>query len=263
MVTAVVRPARLVPLVAASFAWLAVVFGVALTFDVPEFAQRRRTPLVRRLGADRGRARACSQARTRSSCSSRAPAARCVPGIGGALALCSSAAGIALISPAGDVVTSTWIGWRLLAPAAVFAALSAGVFRIERHRDLATIMWALAAVALLGSEWLVVQDPTWRAVAFAATAAALALLEKLLAEARFWFAGWGLALGTAAGVGLGGRPAVDARRPQPARPASALLLRRQLSSSSPGWRGVRAPAAISSRAPGARDRWRYSTPRPS
>ena len=113
------------------------------------------------------------------------------------LALAGSAAGIALISPAGDVLESTWIGWRLLLPALVLLGLAASVFRIPRHRDLATIMWALGAVALLGSEWLVVRDATWRAVVFAITAAVLGLLSRLLREQRLWLAGWIVACGTA------------------------------------------------------------------
>ena len=74
-------------------------------------------------------------------------------------------------------------------PPSSSSALSASVFRIPRHRDLATIMWALGAVALLGSEWLVLRDPTWRAVAYSVTAAGLGLLSRPLREQRLWFAG--------------------------------------------------------------------------
>ena len=57
-------------------------------------------------------------------------------------------------------------------------------------------MWSLATVALLASEWLIVRDATWRAVAFSVTAAALGLLSLPLRERRLWLAGWGVGSGT-------------------------------------------------------------------
>jgi len=193
-------------LVAASLAWLAGVYLVALAFDVPEFmveAVHRSYGGWALIGAAAGVLAGAFAFQLLFP----NPGPPVVPAFAGVVALASTAAGIALVSPPGDVLTSSWIGWRLLAPAVVFAALSAGVFRIERHRDLATIMWALATTALLGSEWLVVQDPTWRAVAFAVTAAALASLAGPLRESRFWFAGWGLTVATAVGaIGWGAQP---------------------------------------------------------
>ena len=191
---------------AGSLAWLAGVLAVAVLFDVPEFAVEA---VDRSYG---GWALIAAAAGVLAGgfvfqLLFPNPGSPVVPWIAGVAALASAAAGIALLSPPGDVLTSTWIGWRLLAPAAVFLALSASVFRIARHRDLATIMWALGVVALLGSEWLVVQDPTWRAVAFAVTAAVLAVLADPLRESRLWFAGWGLGIATVAGaVGWGAAP---------------------------------------------------------
>ena len=144
-----------VELVAASLAWVGGVFAIATGFDVPEFAVEA---IHRSYG---GWALIAASAGVLAACFAfqllfRGVRHTGVPAGGGVLALAGSAAGIALISPAGDVLESTWIGWRLLVPTLVFLGLSASVFRIPRHRDLATIMWALGAVALLGSEWLVV-----------------------------------------------------------------------------------------------------------
>ena len=76
-------------------------------------------------------------------------------------------------------------------------------------------MWALGAIALLGSEWLVVRDATWRAVAFAVTAAVLGLLSRPLREQRFWLAGSIVAFGTAfvSIVVLAGIWAIDGAEP--------------------------------------------------
>jgi uncharacterized membrane protein len=185
-----------VELVAASLAWVGGVFAIATGFDVPEFAV---DAVHRSYG---GWALIAASAGVLAACFAfqllfRAVSNAGVPAGGGVLALAGSAAGIALISPAGDVLQSTWIGWRLLAPSLVLLGLAASVFRIPRHRDLATILWALGAVALLGSEWLVVRDATWRAVAFSVTAAVLGILSRPLRERRLWFAGWIVGWGTA------------------------------------------------------------------
>ena len=184
-----------VELVTASLAWVGGVFAIASGFDVPEFAV---DAIHRSYG---GWALIAASAGVLASCVAfqllfPKPSNSGVPAGGGVLALAGAAAGIALISPAGDVLKSTWIGWRLLVPTLVFIALSASVFRIPRHRDLATIMWVLGTVALLGSEWLVVRDATWRAVAYAVTAAVLGLLSRPLREQRLWLAGWIVACGT-------------------------------------------------------------------
>ena len=83
-------------------------------------------------------------------------------------------------------------------------------------------MWALGAVALLGSEWLVVRDATWRAVAYAVTAAVLGLLSRPLREQRLWLAGWIVACGTGIRHDRRARRGLGARR----RRADALRDRR-------------------------------------
>ena len=118
----------------------------------------------------------------------------------GVVALATSAAGIALISPPGDVLTSSWIGWRLVIPALVYFGLAARVFRSERHRDLSTCLWALGTAALLGAETLVVDGATWTVIAYAATATALALLAAPLREERLWWAGTAIVSATSAVV---------------------------------------------------------------
>ena len=127
---------------------------------------------------------------------------------------------------------SSWVGYRLLVPALVFLALSASVFRSERHRDTATVMWGLGIAALLGSEWLVIDDLVWRSVAFAATAALIGLLARPLRESRLWEAAWGIALGVGlttiaalawAWVWDGAEPARYAIAPLTAVAALALL----------------------------------------
>ena len=203
-----------VGLVAASLAWVGGVFAIATGFDVPEFAVEE---IHRSYG---GWALIAASAGVLAACFAfqllfRSVRHTAVPAGGGVLALAGAAVGIALISPAGDVLESTWIGWRLLVPTLVFLGLSASVFRIPRHRDLATLMWALGAIALLGSEWLVVRDATWRAVAFAVTAAVLALLSRPLREQRLWLAGWFVGWGTAfvTIVVLAGIWAIDGAEP--------------------------------------------------
>jgi hypothetical protein len=119
-----------------------------------------------------------------------------IPGGAGVVALFGSFSAIALLAPYQDD-TSAWIGVRELVPALVFATLFAAVFRIERHRSLATVMWSLAVTALVWSELLLVPDNAWRAVVVALTGLALGALARPLAERRLWFGGWGLTCATA------------------------------------------------------------------
>ena len=184
-----------VGLVAASLVWLAVVYLEAAVFDVPEFAV---TGFDRSYG---GWALIAAAAGALAGCFVfqvvyPKPGRPIVPGIAGAVALVSWFGGLALVSPFTSVLSATWIGWRMIVPVAVFLALSASVFRVVRHRDLATIMWALGLAAVIVSEWLLVKEATWRAVAYSITATAVASLAKPLREPRLWVAGWCLALGT-------------------------------------------------------------------
>ncbi len=103
-----------VELVAASLAWVGGVFAIATGFDVPEFAVDE---INRSYG---GWALIAASAGVLAACFAfqllfREVRQAGIPAGGGVLALAGSAAGIALISPAGDVLESTWIGWRLLA----------------------------------------------------------------------------------------------------------------------------------------------------
>ena len=124
-----------------------------------------------------------------------------IPAVAGVTALFGSFAAIALLAPSGDWDDqSAWIGVRELVPALVFVALSAAVFRIERHRSLATVMWSLAVVALVWSELLLLPNAAWRAVAVALTGGVLCLLAGPLHERRLWWAGTGLVSATSAVV---------------------------------------------------------------
>ena len=179
--------------------WLGGVLVLAAAFDVPEFANEARSAPTAG-GRSSRRRRACSPAcyafqllfpQPRAPAWPRRPASSRWP---------TFAAGIALISPPGDVLTSSWIGWRLVIPALVYFGLAARVFRIERHRDLSTCMWALGTGALLGAETLVVDGATWTVIAYAATATALALLAAPLREERLWWAGTAIVSATSAVV---------------------------------------------------------------
>ena len=174
------------------------VLVLAIAFDVPEFSRQLRR-LLRRLGAAR---RLSGRARRRV----------CLPGpLPAAGQAVDSRRGRRRRAPRelrGDRDAgaeplddqSAWIGVRELVPALVFALLAASVFRIERHRSLATVMWSLAVTALVWSELLLVPDNAWRAVAVGITGLALGLLARPLAEQRLWFAGWGLTVATGAVV---------------------------------------------------------------
>jgi hypothetical protein len=184
--------------VAASLTWLAAVFVLSIAFDVDEFET---------LGGSFG-----GWALLAASAGVLAggyafqvlhprPGKPWIPGAAGVVALFGSFSAIALLAPYHDD-TSAWIGVRELVPALVFAVLSAAVFRIERHRSLATVMWSLAVTALVWSELLLVPDTAWRAVAVGLTGAALCLLERPLAEPRLWWAGAGVVSATSIAVFL-------------------------------------------------------------
>ena len=151
-------------LVAAGVAWLSGVLIIAAAFDVPEFANEA---VNRSYG---GWALIAAAAGLLAGCYACQllfpdPSAPVLAAVAGVVALATSAAGIALISPPGDVLTSSWIGWRLVIPALVYFGLAARVFRSERHRDLSTCLWALGTGALLAAETLVVDGATWTVIA--------------------------------------------------------------------------------------------------
>lgn len=188
-------------LVAASLGWLAVVVRVAAAFDVPEFANAAAN---RSYGGWALIAAAASVLAggmlVQLLYPDRPQALTLVPGITGVVSLVVVVAGLRLLAPPGDVLATDWLGWRLLLPTAAYVVLAACVFRVPQQRDLATILWALGTAAILGAEWLVLDDLVWRSVAFAVTATFLAGLARPLREARLWTAGWGLGLATALGT---------------------------------------------------------------
>src|SRR5206468_616965 len=72
--------------------------------------------------------------------------------------------------------------------AMLYIGLAATVFRSRRLRDLATVLWANGLVALLVTEGLLLQG-RGIVLAFAATAAGVALVARPLGEERLWYAG--------------------------------------------------------------------------
>src|ERR671922_1125757 len=80
-----------------------------------------------------------------------------------------------------------WLGLTLL-KRAVYGALAAGAFRL--HRDLSTLLWALALVVAAGAEAVLVSGG-WLTLAWAASAAALTWLAVLLDEERLQVAALG------------------------------------------------------------------------
>ena len=184
--------------VAVSLAWLAGVLVLAVAFDVDEFQRHG--------GSFGGWALLAASAGALAGGYAfqilyPRPGKPWIPAVAGVTALVGSFAAIALLASYGDWDDqSAWIGVRELVPALVFAALSAGVFRIERHRSLATVMWSLAVAALVWSELLLLPNAAWRAVAVALTGAVLCLLAGPLSERRLWWAGTGLVSATSAVV---------------------------------------------------------------
>jgi len=71
----------------------------------------------------------------------------------------------------------------MLAPVALFAALAAATFSVERLRNLSTVLWSVGLVGLLVAEAALVQG-RGTVLAYAATAAALACLAAVTRERR-------------------------------------------------------------------------------
>ncbi len=74
-------------------------------------------------------------------------------------------------------------GVALLAPGALYVGLAAAMLTFERLRNLVTVLWAHGLAAILVAEAAIVQG-RGTAVAFAATAAVVAVLARMLAERR-------------------------------------------------------------------------------
>ena len=80
------------------------------------------------------------------------------------------------------------LGLALLGLAAAYGALAAGAFRL--HRDLSTLLWALALVVAAGAETVLVSGG-WLTLAWAGSAAGLTWLAVLVSEERFQVAALG------------------------------------------------------------------------
>ena len=85
----------------------------------------------------------------------------------------------------GHVAGIDLLGLALLGLAAVYGALAAGAFGL--HRDLSTLLWALALVVAAGADAVLVSG-AWLTLAWGASAAALAWLAVLADERRFQLA---------------------------------------------------------------------------
>jgi uncharacterized membrane protein len=120
-----------------------------------------------------------------------------VLGIAATVAAATAALGVGMLAESS---ASGGIG--LLAAAGVFAALSAGVFRRDGRRNVATVLWSLALVLAVSAELLLVVSAVGRAVIVAATAVAVGALAHPLREVRLWLAGGSLAVVTALAVFL-------------------------------------------------------------
>ena len=129
-----------------------------------------------------------------------------------------------------------------------------GVFRISataisRRSCGRSAPWRCSAASGSSS-----RDPSWRAVAFAVTAAALALLARPLREPRLWLAGWGFATATARDpVVLAGVWIVDDAEPTRFAIAALAAAAALVVLSALAW-GDEA-GAISSRSPGRPRSW--------
>jgi uncharacterized membrane protein len=103
----------------------------------------------------------------------------------------AAAAGVSLVSTIAAldqlVASERPAGAAMLAVAAVYGALAAAAQRQERLRNLATVMWVPGLIALLISEALLLQDRNI-AVAYAATAVALAATARTIVESRLQLA---------------------------------------------------------------------------
>src|SRR5437763_2927775 len=88
----------------------------------------------------------------------------------------------------GHVAGIDLLGLSLLGLAAVYGALAAGAFRL--HRDLSTLLWALALVVAAGSDAVLVSGG-WLTLAWGGSAAALTWLAVRVDERRFQLAALG------------------------------------------------------------------------
>lgn len=182
-------------LAVAAYAWLGGALGAALAFDVPEFYVEKTEGSI---GGWALIAAAASLLGGAYAHRVQWPADGIrdfVAGCAAAVAAAAAALGAVLVA---ESQAATGIGF--LGVAAVYAGLAAGVFRTAERRNLATTMWSIGLVVLIGSEALLVTDSVWRAAAIAATAVVVAALASPFREERLWLAGGALVAATSAAV---------------------------------------------------------------
>jgi len=178
-------------LAAAAYLWLGVVLVVALGYDLPEFYVD-----ATETSSGGWAALAAAAGLLGGAYAHRLPWSGdrirdVVAGIAFAVAAAAAALGVGFVSE-----TRAPAGIGLLLEAGAYAGLAAWVFRRPGLRDVATTLWSLALVALIGAEALLVTDSAWLAAVVAATAVAVAALASPLREERLWLAGGALAVAT-------------------------------------------------------------------
>jgi hypothetical protein len=176
------------PLVAASYAWLAVVLLEPFAFDLD--------------GGYAGDASfwggwsvlAASAGLLAGAYAHRVldPLRRVADVLHGAAAvIAAGSAAIALPYVAGSERAG---GVAMLAIALVYGVLAAAILRREGFRNASTTLWLTGVVFLVGAEGLLVTDSTARTAVLAATGLALGALARLVDEVRMWLTGSALVL---------------------------------------------------------------------
>jgi uncharacterized membrane protein len=172
----------------AGFVWLGGALGVAFAFDVPEFWVDETETSIGGWSLIVTSAALLGGSYVHRLLWPAEWVRDLVAGAAAAVAAASAALGIALVAGSR---TATAVGLALTALA--YAALAAAVFRVAERRNVATTLWSLSLVLLLGAELLLVSDGRWRAVVVGATAVAVGAVARPLREERLWLAGGALA----------------------------------------------------------------------
>ena len=184
-------------LAAAAFAWLGVVLGEALVFDVDVFDAHELVPTsTGGWSVIAAAAGLLGGAYAHRLASPSTPARNGVHGVAAGIAAAAAALGIESVAEG-----STARGLGLLAAAAVYVVLAGVVFTRASFRDVSTTLWSLSLVLLIGAELLLLTDSA-RGVALSATALGVGALSRPLTETRLWLAGASLGVATSAVVVL-------------------------------------------------------------
>jgi uncharacterized membrane protein len=183
-------------LVVAGFTSLALVLGEALAFDIDEFlVDDRSTGGWSVLEAAAGLFLGGAALRVLHPSTRRLGI---VSGIAGSLALLAANVGVLLVVPQdeGGGTDHVLLGLAFALVAATYLSAAAAVFRVQRLRNLSTTLWTLGLLALLEAEAAFADDLELTLAAYAATAAAVAVVGRATGEQRLWLAS--SALGSAA-----------------------------------------------------------------